>query len=416
MFLERLKHFNKSHAVTVFKGNFISKLILVIGGLFLAKFYGSDEYGTYSIYLSISVISSTFITFGLDHLITLSTNKDQIENNFKSINILSLIFTFLLLLIFTLFNSSSLSIKTYFVGIMTGYFIQFTNNTKFFLAKEKKFKKITYLTITDAGVSFTLQAIFLFTNIKNGLITGSLIGFSIAFLLSLFYVRNLIQIPNYIQFFENIKKRKDLITISYPSTLINTLGNNIMPILIASYFIPKIVGEYSLANKILSIPLLLISSSIATVYYPKAVELYNSSKKETLIEYTKKISTRNFIIIIILYILINSIGIFLLKILYNKNWENLGSFVFLLSFGFLSRSLINPVADIFTILKKNKITLIFNLYLLFSNFLSIYLGKQFGFLYLVGIFSLLLSIGYGYLFYFIIYHLNKNHESHQEIY
>jgi O-antigen/teichoic acid export membrane protein len=88
----------------------------------------------------------------------------------------------------------------------------------------------------------------------------------------------------------------------------------------------------------------------------------------------------------------------------------------LLSFGFLSRSLINPVADIFTILKKNKITLIFNLYLLFSNFLSIYLGKQFGFLYLVGIFSLLLSIGYGYLFYFIIYHLNKNHESHQEIY
>jgi hypothetical protein len=44
-------------------------------------------------------------------------------------------------------------------------------------------------------------------------------------------------------------------------------------------------------------------------------------------------------------------------------------------------------------------------------------GKDYkGFLYLVGIFSLLLSIGYGYLFYFIIYHLNKNHESHQEIY
>lgn len=409
MFLERLKNLNKSHTATIFKGNFISKFILVIGGFFIAKFYGSNEYGIYSIYLSISAITSILITFGLDHLIVL--NKEQSRNNFKSINLLSLIFICIVFFLSFVFNFSTFSTEVYFLGILTGYLNQFTNNTKLLLAKEKKFNKITYLNITDALGSFLLQALFLLINTKQGLILGSLIGFLLAFFLAAFYVKDSILKPNLNHFLEEIKKRKDLITLSYPSTLINTLGNNLMPILFAYYFAPKIIGEYSLANKVLLTPLLLFSSSIATVYYPKAVELYNELKRKELIEYTKKISARNFLIITILYTLINTIGIYLLKFIFNKNWENLGTFILLLSLGFLSRSLINPVADIFTILKKNKITLIFNIYLIFSNILSIYIGKLYGFIYLAGIFSILLTIGYGYLFYYIIFKLqNKNHE------
>lgn len=412
MFTERLKQLNKSNTAIIFKGNFISKVILVIGGLFLAKYYGSAEYGFYSIYLSISAIFAILISLGLDHLIVLSIEKEQFENNFKFVNLLSLAIICIFVLIIFFFDFSFISKKIYIAGAISGFLIQFVNNTKFLLAKEKNFKKITHLTVTDAGISFLMQLFFLLIHFKNGLVVGSFIGFFAAFLLSVFYARLSTKNLDFFKFYEDVKKRKDLITMSYPSTLINTIGNNIMPILISSFFIAKIVGEYSLAIRILSIPLLLISSSIATVYYPKAVELFHSNVKKDLINYTKKISIRNFLIITLLYIALNSLGIFLLRLFFNKNWENLGSFVFLLSFGFLARSLINPISDIFTIYKKNNITLVFNIYLLLSNIVAIYFGYHFGFYYLVSIFSLLLSIGYGYLFYFIIFRLNHtNHES-----
>ncbi|SFN72523.1 Membrane protein involved in the export of O-antigen and teichoic acid [Chryseobacterium oleae] len=407
MFLNKLKRLNGSHISTIFKGNFISKFVLVMGGLLLAKYYGSSEYGIFSIYLSIMSIFTVVLSLAQEHLIMLEGDAEQVNNNFSTAGIISaavMILTFLLV-----FIPFDIPKNIIFLGILSGFLYLFTNNAKFLLAKKKMFKLVSVLTIVDSVVSFLFQVVFVFIKIENGLVIGSLIGYIAAFLAAIYCARKYFVKPDLKKYIANAKKRPELFRYSYPSTLINALGNNIMPILISLYFADSLLGEYSLTVKIMSVPLLLISSSIATVYYPRAAELSNRGRSRSeLFAYTKKMSLMNFYIILALYILVNVAGIPLLELFFNKNWEHLGLFIFLMSFGYLTRSLINPIADILTIVKRNNVALIFNIYLFLANIAAIFIGKEKGITYLVGIFSLFLFIGYGFLYFYIMFILKKN--------
>lgn len=407
MFLNKLKRLNGSHISTIFKGNFISKFVLVMGGLLLAKYYGSSEYGIFSIYLSIMSIFTVVLSLAQEHLIMLEGDAEEVNNNFSTAGIISAAVMILaFLLVFIPFDIPK---NVIFLGIFSGFLYLFTNNAKFLLAKKKMFKLVSVLTIVDSVVSFLFQVVFVFIKIENGLVIGSLIGYIAAFLAAIYCARKYFVKPDLKKYIANAKKRPELFRYSYPSTLINALGNNIMPILISLYFADSLLGEYSLTVKIMSVPLLLISSSIATVYYPRAAELSNRGRSKTeLFAYTKKMSLMNFYIILALYILVNVAGIPLLELFFNKNWEHLGLFIFLMSFGYLTRSLINPIADILTILKRNNVALIFNIYLFLANIAAIFIGKEKGITYLVGIFSLFLFIGYGFLYFYIMFILKKN--------
>lgn len=407
MFLNKLKRLNGSHISTIFKGNFISKFVLVMGGLLLAKYYGSSEYGIFSIYLSIMSIFTVVLSLAQEHLIMLEGDAEEVNNNFSTAGIISAAVMMLaFLLVFIPFDIPK---NIIFLGIFSGFLYLFTNNAKFLLAKKKMFKLVSVLTIVDSVVSFLFQVVFVFIKIENGLVIGSLIGYIAAFLAAIYCARKYFVKPDLKKYIANAKKRPELFRYSYPSTLINALGNNIMPILISLYFADSLLGEYSLTVKIMSVPLLLISSSIATVYYPRAAELSNRGRSRSeLFAYTKKMSLMNFYIILALYILVNVAGIPLLELFFNKNWEHLGLFIFLMSFGYLTRSLINPIADILTILKRNNVALIFNIYLFLANIAAIFIGKEKGITYLVGIFSLFLFIGYGFLYFYIMFILKKN--------
>ena len=414
MFLNKFKRINDSHITTIFKGNFISKFVLVIGGLLLAKYYGAPEYGVFSIYISITSIISVLLSFAQEHVIILEGHEAEVNNNFSSssiISIIAMLFCFLLI-----FIPLGIPKGIIILAIFSGYLSVFTNNSKFLLARKKKFKMVSVLTMTDAVVSFLFQVLFVFIKIENGLVIGSLIGFITAFVVAIFFSKKYFSFPDFNRYFQTVKKRMELLKYTYPSTLINALGNNMMPILISFYFASSLLGEYTLAVKIISVPLLMISSSIAMVYYPKAAEINNKEKDTTaLFKYTRKMSLLNFYIIFSLYVIINVVGIPILELFFNKDWENLGQFIFLMSFGYLSRSLINPISDILIILKKNKIAFYFNIYLLLANLLAIYIGKENGITYLVGVFSSLLFFGYGFLYIYILFIFKKN-ESSQKIY
>lgn len=414
MLIKKIKTLNRNNIVTIFKGNFLSKLVLVIGGLILAKLYGSADYGAFSIYISIATISATLLSLGIEHLIILETRISSITNHYNSANTLGLGLMGVLILLFFIIPFHFIDSFHGILGLISGYLILYVNNSKLLLSKIRKFKWISFLTICDAVVSFLTQSVFLYFNIEDGLIWGSFIGFLFAFVVALLLSKKRIDLPNFRLFISHLKKRKDLVTLAYPSTLLNAMGNNIMPILMGYYFLESQVGEYALAVRILSVPLLLISSSIAVVYYPKAVEILENKSLKALFQYTKKMSLYNFFIILGLFILLNTIGVYLLKLIFNKDWNHLPLFILMLSVGYLARSLVNPIADVLTILKKNQIDLLFNIYLFVANFVVLFIGKNYGFEWLVGSFSFFISLGYGALYFYITFYLENNNEFYQK--
>lgn len=401
----------------MFKGTFFAQIISILGALFLAKIYGSEAYGVFGIFISISSILAILNTLQIDTIIVISKNKKDSINLMNSLFFITVfisLFTFVIYyILFVVLEFNQFKFEVLILSFLASILLSFNRIHEAFFTFIKNFAPIANTKIFLSFFNVFFQFI-LFYNFKvTGLVIGNIIATS---LITIFYF---LKNKKYItkiglqQLKQRIIKNNTIIKYIFPSSLINSLAINLMPILIVTFFSLKESGVYFLSLKILAIPLFLISSSISQVYYQKSSEMFLNSK-EKLFGLTKKLVMSNLGIMLLFIILINTIGIYFLELFFDKNWDNLRLFTFILSFLILARSSFNPISNIIIVLNKNHISLFFNCYLLLVNLAAIYLGYISNSLTnTIIILSLFGSLGYIVL---LIYFLNKlkilqkNHE------
>lgn len=361
------------------KGTFIAQIIGVIGSIFLAKIYGSEAYGLFGLYISISSVLTIINTLQLDKsLVTLKSESESESENlmnslFLSTLIIALIFFILYYFISFFFDLNLFNIGIVAISILSSIIYSFNSIHESFLTFKKKFHPISIVKIYTVVFNITLQ-ILLYNKFKlMGLVYGN--TFSIILITVFYFFKN----QNHLKKIDLGKLKKSIISNSsivkyiFPSTLLNSLAINLMPILILTFFSLKDSGVYFLSLKILAVPLFLISSSTSQVYYQKSSEMLYDSK-EKLFALTKQLVLTNLGIMLVFVIVINTIGIYFLEFIFDKNWENLRLFTFILSFLILARSSFNPISNIIIVLNKNHISLLFNSYLLIINLAAISFG------------------------------------------
>lgn len=359
----------------MFKGTVLSQIIGFGGSIILAKIYGTEAYGTFGVFLSITSVFTIFITLQLENAIITAKNIDESKN---LMNLLFVISFFLALILFLGYNSlvylvGSSNYLIVNIAILASIVLSFNKIHESFLTYKKKFKPISYVKILTILLNITFQLLLFFKFKLMGLVYGTLFS---SIIISFYYCKKnkkYLNVINYISLKKIILKQKSIIKFILPSALINSLAINLIPILIVTFFSLKESGVYTLSLKIVATPLFLISVSISQVYYQKSVKIFQYSK-EKLYDLTKKIVLANVGMMLFILIGINTIGIYLLEIFLAKSWENLRLFTGILSFLILARSSFNPISNIIIVLNKNKISLIFNLYLLFTNLLALYIG------------------------------------------
>jgi len=395
----------------MFKGTVIAQIIAVIGSIFLAKIYGSEAYGIFGLYISISSVLIILNNFQLDKLIVTVKTEYESKNLMNSLFLISfltasvtIVIYYLLSLVFVLsFFKINIILFSSFASIL----LSFNKIHESFFTFSKKFIPISNAKIFIAILNISFQLVLFYEFKLMGLIFGNIISI---FLIAIYYFiknnKSLNKI-NLLQLKKSIHKNNTIIKYIFPSTLINSLAINLVPILIATFFSLKDAGVYFLSIKILAIPLFLISSSISQVYYQKSSEmLYHS--REKLFFLTKKIVSSNLLIMLIFIILINTIGIYFLELFFDKSWDNLRLYTFILSFLILARSSFNPISNIIIVLNKNHIGLLFNIYLLAVNIIAIYLGyKSDSLKNTIIILSIFGSLGYIVLLTFFMQKLKK---------
>ena len=112
---------------------------------------------------------------------------------------------------------------------------------------------------------------------------------------------------------------------STTSNLFNSLTSLGMTPLVVLFFGVKTAGLYFLAEKLIAIPISLITSSIAQVYFQKATTLFNSNKKN-LLDLTIKVQKQLFLILAPLLFLLSIFGENLFYIL-GENWSSAGKMI-----------------------------------------------------------------------------------------
>ena len=361
----------------MFRGTVISQVVAILGSLYLAKLYGTNAYGIFGVFMSITSIFSIVNTLQLEKNIVTAKTISKSKNWYRFLTIGSpLIASFFLLIFYGLYTADlfeNVGNTVVFWSFLGSVFVAlFIVNESFFIYR-KKFKLLSNSKVLLTFVNVVLQSILFYKYQFYGLVYGYVISQCI--IVIFFYVNNLkyIGFPKQEGIKNDLRVNSTIIKFLLPGNTINALAIHLMPIFIAAFFNKEQAGIYFFVTKLLTAPLFLISSSVSQVYFQKASELYHS-KRSDILNMTTKIMKGNLLIMILILALINTIGMYFLEWYLDSEWENIRLFTLILSFLILARTSFNPISSLIIILNKNHVSLWFNIYLFLVNIIAIYIG------------------------------------------
>lgn len=366
----------QKNIVTLFSGTFLAQLINVIGALVLAKIYAPELYGTYSVFLSLVGILTVINSLKLEYIVITDSSDKKSKNMVNAIIIIVLIMSVLFLGLFGIlksyFSEHGIPFLILIFSIVTSLFLSSSKLLESYATRVSWFKNIAKARVLMAICTVIFQfSLFYFS--ENGLIYGYTIAVFIVLLFFILISKNIFKKPDLPLFQTTLKNHKNLLRFALPSGAINAVALYIMPILLLSYFTAADAGVYALSLKVVSVPMFLISSSVSQVYFQKASDFFNHSKNK-LYDFTKKVAFINIAIILVILLFINTLGVYLLELFFNKDWEHLSTYILMLSFLIICQTAFSPISSLIVVIRKNHIGLVFNIVLALLNFIAIYIG------------------------------------------
>lgn len=390
----------------MFRGTVISQIVAILGSLYLAKQYGANAYGIFGVFISLTSIFSIVNTLQLEKNIITAKILPNSKNWYNFLTLSTPLVAGVFLFIFYSLNKlgilntidEPLIICSFLGSLFVALFIV---NESFFIYR-KKFKLLSNSKVLWTIINVGIQIALFYKYQFYGLVYGYIISQGLIVLFFFIKNRKFFGVPKKREIKNDLKKHNTIIKFLLPGNTINALAIHLMPIFIAAFFSKEQAGVYFFVTKLLTAPLFLISSSVSQVYFQKASELYHS-KKEDILGLTIRIVKGNVLLMLLILLIINTIGMYLLEWYLGSDWENIRTYTFILSILILARTSFNPISSLIVVLNKNQTSLIFNIYLFITNLIAIYIGYMYSSI-IVAITILSIFGGGGYvamLFYFI---------------
>ncbi len=381
------------------------------GGIILARIYGPEASGTYNAFLSFVAILSILATFRLENIFVISKSSKAIRNLFTTLLLISSVSAILFFLGYAVFQeifSFKTSIFVVFLSCIAGLFTAWNNVQNSLFSKYKLFKSISTGFVINALFSVFFQFIFYWMGYKEtGLIYGTIFGtvLSCAYYFSI--TKGRFTSIDFGLAKKTILNNKEIIKYTLPSESLNSIANNLLPIMITIYFMKEDVAFVGNSAKVLVVPLTLLSNSMSKVFFQKSAGMIDH-RAHQLYDLSKKVVLYNVAAIAVFLLLMNFIGIFILEWMLGPEWRGLHIMTWILSFWILCRSAMNPIQQIVVVIKKNHYALYFNIYLVFMTCITCVIGGlNKNILLTLSLYSFFAGIGYLVQLYFVMKELKR---------
>jgi O-antigen/teichoic acid export membrane protein len=259
-----------------------------------------------------------------------------------------------------------LPLFTFFTTIISAY--------QYFAQRKKRYKLITIVSIIQTISTVTFNFIFASLFIIDGALVYSLvIGQLCAIIYCIFKIRDFKINFNLSKLFISAKAYINFPKYMLVSDIAFTITQQIPPILFSILFSTAIVGFFSLANRILKIPAIVLGASISNVFRNEAIDYVqlNKNPKPLFISTFKKLLIVSIPSFIMLGILSPAVFVFV----FGQKWQTAGSFAQLLSFMIFFDFISSPFNSLFYILKKQSTYMAIQVVRTIANVFLIFLGK-----------------------------------------
>ena len=369
---------------TIMTGTALAQLISVITTPVITRIYSPENFGLYALYASITALIAVFAAARYEFSIMLPKEDED------AINIMALSFiivsavSFICLLLVCFFGSAFASLIgnpnikrwLYFVpltALLAGLYQPLTYWTN----RKKQFKTLASSRVIQASTISGIALIIGFSKFKeNGLLTSYIIGQGIAtlFLGIQFHRKNkkhyrLITIRN---IYKQAKRYIKFPKYDVPSSFLNTLTSQIPVFLFNKFFDTATAGFYSLTNKVLRIPISLISGSISDVFNQRASDDYAKlgNCKRIYIKTLKSLFLISFPPFFILFLF----APWLFSLVFGQTWRVAGEYAQIMSAMFFLGFVASPLTALFLVAEKQNYNLVNQAFLLIISITAISAG------------------------------------------
>lgn len=369
--------------LTLLTGSTLAQALPIAITPILTRIYTPSDFGIFAIFLSITTILGS-IANGRYELAVVLPEKEEDAINIAILGIIiSIAISLLLLIIVILFNSQIVGLlevdgigdwlylvpfSVLFIGIFN---ILNYLNTRLNFYKNiavANVKKSVVLSVSQLGLSGVFKS-------GGGLILGQFLSYLMSNYSLYKSVRKNIVVKN-ISVFEVKKMAKKYIDFpkySAPAILANTLSYQLLNILISIFYSSSILGFYSLVQRVMGMPSTLVGNAVSQVYFQQANQdrLKTGSCYQIFKKTTIKLSVLSILMFIPAYFFIQPLFVFV----FGKDWLIAGVYAQILIPFFAVRFIVAAVTVTNSIFEKQKISLIWQVSLLFFSILTLIISQ-----------------------------------------
>ncbi|WP_260447258.1 lipopolysaccharide biosynthesis protein [Listeria newyorkensis] len=389
----------------VFSGNVVAQLILVGVSPILTRIFTPADFGIFGTYTSLLGIFLVISAFAYEKAIPMEKDRDNVRHIVLLSIGISLVWFLSGLILYvvtgwSVFRWMDVSVS-YAVPILFGlgvFAASLQQTLSYWAIRNNQYGPISVAKISQSGVNGVAQISLAgaITKTGVGLITGDLLG-RMAGSMNLFvrFVKEEGLSWQRGKWLLLIKKYRNFPLLGTPSLLLNNIAIQLPTLLFVVLFGVAASGQFSLTQRMVGIPIAMITTAVGQVFYGKASELQREDT-ERLKKLYWKLTSRLFLIFLLPMGLFAMVSPMLFTWLFGASWEMAGVYAQILTPMFFVQLVVLPVSQILYVTGNQGLQLLWDssrFLLLLAGFFLIY-HFQWGMTIAVLFFSITMTVSY----------------------
>ena len=354
----RMKNVAKISSGTM-AGQAISFITLPV----IARIYGAEVMGIWTLINSIATIVNSFSDLGLTNALMLEEDDEKMLRLYNVVTTIVMgisIASGFVAFIYYSIVPNDMGINSLFVGILLAILIFTLQQTQIcytWLNRQGKYG----ILMKNPVINNTVIAI---VAIAFGLLGAKTYGYYIATILgqiiTLLHMKRFLPIKMFTTKIEDyqhvLRNRTEFIKYQMPTNVISQVKNQLPVLLIEGLFGKEILGYYSVSVKVLNIPINLLANALGRIFFQTISDM--KRKGEEIGEFAYRNITKAMKVAIVPMIFLVAFGDVFIIILYGETYEMAGTMLQIVSFQNFFTFLMMSSQGITVTLNKQKYAMI----------------------------------------------------------
>lgn len=366
-------------------GTSIAQLVPIILSPIITRIYSPEDFGVFTLYLTMVLIISTVGSFKYEQAIMLQEDDEQAIAIVKLCGLIALVVSLIAAIFVYFFNirinamltsgDSTISKHWFFMLPFSVFFLSIISVFRLFFNRNKNFLILSKGQVTQSFVTGSGQIVFAKLGI-GGLLLSSFLAqishmlvYGTKFFKKKEYKHILFKQVNYIKF---LKRYRGFPFFQAPSALLEVLSAQMPNIILGAYFGPVILGFYALSQRVVRLPIGVIGSSFGEVFRQAASSEYIESGdvRELFIRTLKKLTIVSVLPFLILFVFAPD----LFSLVFGEQWRHAGNIIRIMAPMIWLSFIVGPLSVMFFIAEKQRMDFIMQVFLVLTSGLALICG------------------------------------------